>query len=124
MIALHADNKTLASASADHTVKLWNLVNVQDEANATEAKTAKNFTIELEHEKAVNTVVYSSKKDTCATGADDGFICIWDLRDGQQMFKLEGGMEPILCLAFDARAEHLAAGQLDGSIRIWCACKP
>src|SRR5579864_6994353 len=69
-LAYSPDGKTLASASMDHTIKLW------DAASGKELKTLKG------HKQSVRCVAYSPDGNTIASGGYDHAIKLWDVTTG------------------------------------------
>src|SRR5450631_189569 len=70
-VAFSPDGKTLATASFDSTVKLW------DFATGKETATLKG------HTAPVYAVVYSPDGKLLATAGQDNSIRIWDAKDGK-----------------------------------------
>lgn len=64
------DPNPFASASVDHSVKVWNLTSL-----------VPNYTLEG-HEKGVNCVDYYNGEDKpyLVTGKDDKYVKIWDYK--------------------------------------------
>jgi WD40 repeat protein len=64
------DGTRLATASADHTARLWNPVDGQC------------VQVFKGHKGEVNCVAFSPDGKLVATASDDGTACIWDVQDG------------------------------------------
>src|SRR5206468_1649666 len=77
-VAFSPDGQTLATASFDNTVKLW------DFATGKEKMTLKG------HTKPVYAVVYSHDGTLIATAGDDNSIRIWDAKDGKFLRECKG----------------------------------
>ena len=110
-----ADGKTLASASADATVKLWNPRKEQGEELAHTLRG---------HQGPVYRLAFGPQDEVLATGGKDGIVRLW-LRDkGIQIDAFEGHKDEISSLAFSPKpslgyATILASASDDGSIRLW-----
>ncbi|MEO8891735.1 MAG: WD40 repeat domain-containing protein, partial [Coleofasciculaceae cyanobacterium] len=66
-LSISADGQTLASASTDKTIKIWNLATGQEIYTLTG------------HSKAIDRFAISSDGQTIATGSGDSKISIWQL---------------------------------------------
>lgn len=103
------DPNTFASASLDHTVKVWNL-----------SSPVPNFTLEG-HEKGVNCVDYynGGDKPYLVTGGDDRVVKIWDYQTKACVQTLEGHSHNVSCVAFLPDRPLIVSGSEDGSVRLW-----
>lgn len=103
------DPNTFASASLDHTVKVWNL-----------SSPVPNFTLEG-HEKGVNCVDYynGGDKPYLVTGSDDKFVKIWDYQTKACVQSLEGHTHNVSCVAFLPDRPLIVSGSEDGTVRLW-----
>src|SRR5205823_155659 len=85
-VAFSPDGKTLASASADHTIKLWDVASAKVRAT-------------LQHTRQVLCVAFSPDGKTLASGANRdpkgagasalGWATLWDVATGQEKAKLD-----------------------------------
>ncbi|VDO82980.1 unnamed protein product [Schistosoma margrebowiei] len=105
------DNNTFASASLDHTVKVWNL-----------GSGTPNFTLEG-HERGVNCVDYSTSGDKpyLASGSDDRTVKIWDYQTKACVQTLEGHAQNISSVLFHPELPIILTGSEDGTVRFWHA---
>lgn len=103
------DPNTFASASLDHTIKVWNL-----------SSPVPNFTLEG-HEKGVNCVDYynGGDKPYLVTGGDDRAIRVWDYQTKACVQKLEGHSHNVSCVAFLPDRPLIVSGSEDGSALLW-----
>lgn len=103
------DPNTFASASLDHTVKVWNL-----------SSPVPNFTLEG-HEKGVNCVDYYNGGDRpyLVTGGDDKKVKIWDYQTKACVQTLEGHTHNVSCVAFLPDRPLIVSGSEDGTVRLW-----
>eukprot|EP00184_Porphyridium_aerugineum_P001108 CAMPEP_0184707886 /NCGR_PEP_ID=MMETSP0313-20130426/37495_1 /TAXON_ID=2792 /ORGANISM="Porphyridium aerugineum, Strain SAG 1380-2" /LENGTH=1038 /DNA_ID=CAMNT_0027169467 /DNA_START=154 /DNA_END=3270 /DNA_ORIENTATION=- len=103
------DTNTFASASLDHTIKVWNLSSL-----------VPNFTLEG-HEKGVNCVDYytGSDKPYLVSGGDDGLVKVWDYQTKACVQTLDGHSHNVSCVAFLPDRPLLLTGSEDGSVNLW-----
>ncbi|KAA8492792.1 Coatomer subunit beta'-1 [Porphyridium purpureum] len=103
------DTNTFASASLDHTVKVWNL-----------SSPVPNFTLEG-HEKGVNCVDYynGTDKPYLASGGDDGLLKIWDYQTKACVQTLEGHSHNVSCVAFLPDRPLILSGSEDSTVNLW-----
>lgn len=103
------DPNTFASASLDHTVKVWNL-----------SSPIPNFTLEG-HEKGVNCVDYynGGDKPYLVTGGDDKCVRIWDYQTKACVQTLESHSHNVSCVAFLPDRPLIVSGSEDGTVLLW-----
>jgi WD40 repeat protein/uncharacterized caspase-like protein len=106
-VAFSPDGRTLASGSADHTIKLW------DVASGHELRTLAGHTDE------VLSVAFSPDGKTLASGSADNTIKIWDITSGHELQNLAGNLTGITSVAFTPDGRTLASGSFEGTIKLW-----
>jgi WD40 repeat protein len=111
-LAFAADSLSLASASADQTVKLW------DVATGTPRTTLRG------HSGVVFGVAFSPKGESLASGGWDGTVKLWDPVTGAERFTFSGHTGPVRAVAFAADGLMLASGSHDRIVRLWRAAPP
>jgi hypothetical protein len=106
-VGFSPDGKTLASGSADGTVKLW------------EVETGKEIPAQIKHESLVLSVAFSPNGKTLASGSFDGIVKLWDTQTGEAKYTLRGHNDYVISLAFSPNGKILASGSNDTTVRLW-----
>jgi WD40 repeat protein len=101
------DDSKLASASQDHTVRIWN------------AQTGEPLLVYKGHENWVDVVRWSPDGTLCASAGIDQTIQIWDPVSGQRLRTLRGHTDWIRGLAWLPDGTRLASAALDQTVKIW-----
>jgi RNA polymerase sigma factor (sigma-70 family) len=113
VLAYAPDGKTLASASADHTIRLWN------------AATGQALRLLKGHTAAVRALAYAPDGRTLASADMSGVLRLWDpttgkaLRTIQAVPRTAGFYSGVCPLAFTPDGKHLASWGDDRRFRLW-----
>ncbi len=108
-VAFSPDGQTLASASSDHTIRLWDVASRQ----LTGAPLTR-------HNAAVMSVAFSPDGQTLASGSGDGSIILWDVAGRMSLGRpLVGHDAEVRSVAFSPDGKLLASGSSDGTIILW-----
>jgi RNA polymerase sigma factor (sigma-70 family) len=109
-IALAPDGRTLAAASRDQTVRLWNMTTGQ------EIRRLPN------HEGSVRFVAYSPDGTRLATGVSpSGVVHLWDAATGEKVRQLKHAGHWVGHVAFSPDGKIVAAGASRHVILLWDA---
>ncbi|HEX7375629.1 MAG TPA: c-type cytochrome domain-containing protein, partial [Pirellulales bacterium] len=105
-IAVSTDGKWLATAAADHSIKLWDLATGQL-ARALAGHTA-----------AVTSLRFSPDAARLFSGSADKSIRVWQTADGAPLGRIDTP-QPVTAVALIGAGERIATGGGDNNIRIW-----
>ncbi|MEG4247707.1 MULTISPECIES: WD40 domain-containing protein [unclassified Microcoleus] len=106
-VAFSPDGKTLASASNDNSIKLWNL------------HTQKPIATLTGHSRGVNSVAWSPDGLTLASASDDQTIKLWNLHTQKHIATLTGHSYSVISIAFSPDGKTLASASDDKTIKLW-----
>lgn len=106
-IAWSPDGETLASASGDWTISLW------DTGKGESCRTL------IGHSNEVNCVAWSPDGDSLASGSDDGSIRIWNPKSGELRCSLPGHSHAVTTISWSPSGRSLVSGSAFGTIKLW-----
>ncbi|MHB2017656.1 MAG: WD40 repeat domain-containing protein, partial [Candidatus Xenobia bacterium] len=105
--AFSPDGKTLATASEDHTARLWS-----PESGAAIGPP-------LQHQARVFGLAFSPDGNLLATASFDRTARLWNAHTGQPASAPLAHPDVVPCVCFDPSGRHLATACGDGKARIW-----
>ncbi len=114
-LAFAPDGMTLASASWDGTVKLWD---TSTALSAAAASGALRQTL-TGHTQRVVSVTWSPDGRTLASAGRDQTIWLWDRAQGDYRSALQAHTSDVNGLAFTPDSRNLLSSSEDGTLRVW-----
>jgi serine/threonine protein kinase len=97
----------VVSASADKTIKVWNL------------KTGKEIRTFKGHVADVNAVAISPDGQMLVSASDDRTIKLWNLNTGKEIRTFKGHVADVNAVAFSPEGNNIATGSDDKTVKIW-----
>jgi len=101
--------QTLASASHDKTIKVWNTNKWQETC------------IAREHTDAVRAVAFSPDGKRFTSASDDRTVRVWDAETGTELHCLTGHTDWVYGVAFSCDGKRIASAGKDATVKIWNA---
>ena len=106
-VAFSPDGKTVASASSDQTVRLW---------NAADGKEIRRL---QGHQGQVNSVAYSPDGKMVASAGADNTLRLWEATSGKEIRRFQGHQGPVNSVVFSPDGKTLASASGDNTVRQW-----
>eukprot|EP00978_Attheya_sp_CCMP212_P033772 scaffold137999_cov48-Attheya_sp.AAC.1 len=120
---------TCASASADGTVKLWDVTSaMMDRApsaadrsptTAPSSRPLSAIHTLAGHSRGINDVAWSHNAQYLATASDDKTLRLWDAGTGDALVEFRGHGNFVFCAAFSPTSNLLASGSFDETVKLW-----
>jgi hypothetical protein len=106
-VTFSPDGKTIASASSDKRIKLWNVASGENTATLDG------------HTDRVSSICYSPDGKMIISGSRDKTLKLWDIIGGRPPVTLRGHTGFVTCVACAPDGKTLVSGSTDKTIRIW-----
>ena len=114
-VAFAPDGRTVATASGDKTVRLWDVSDRNRPRQLGQPLTG--------HPKAINAVAFAPDGRTLATASGDKTVRLWDVSDRNRPRQLgqplTGHTDWVVGVAFAPDGRTLASASFDKTVRLW-----
>jgi WD40 repeat protein len=124
-VAFSPDGKTMASASDDETIKLWNSSTGENKATLVKKSTSSTRYKDAATGKRIGnnifvySVAFSPDGKILASGHADEAVRAWDAATGRVVATLRGHKEDVRSVAFSPDSRVLFSGSVDKTINLW-----
>jgi len=106
-VAIRGDGRFVAFASADKTVRLWDVEGQRDVRRC------------IGHTASVWSVAFSPDGTRLLSGSKDATLRLWDVATGRELRKFEGHDDLVTSLAFSPDGKQALSGGFDGEVFLW-----
>ncbi|MGB6297463.1 MAG: CHAT domain-containing protein [Rivularia sp. (in: cyanobacteria)] len=106
-VSFSPDGNTIASASADNTVKLWSIK---------ERKLIHTFE---GHTAGVASVSFSPDGNTIASGSLDNTVKLWSVKERKLIHTFEGHTKTVRNVDFSPDGNTIASSSYDNKVKLW-----
>ena len=114
-----------ASASADGTVKLWEVDTTIGKTEGATSISSGSFTPLtarshlVGHTKGINDVCWSPTASYLATASDDKSLRLYDVKKGETFVEFKGHQNFVFCCKFNPQSNLLVSGSYDETVKLW-----
>jgi WD40 repeat protein len=106
-VAIAKNGGLAVSASADQTLKVWDL------------ETGRELRTFTGHSANVTSLALSADGRVAVSGSADQTLKVWDVESGQELRTLEGRSGSATCIALSADGRLAVSGSLTGILKAW-----
>jgi WD40 repeat protein len=106
-VAFSPNAQTILSASADNTLKLWDI------------ETGFVIRTFYGHSDAIYAIAFSPNGQMAVSGGLDKTLILWDIKTGHLIRRFDGHSAAILAIAFAHDGQKILSGSEDKQLKLW-----
>ena len=106
-VAIRGDGRFVAFASADKTVRLWDVEGNRDVRRC------------IGHTASVWSVAFSPDGTKLLSGSKDATLRLWDVANGRELRKFEGHDDLVTSIVFSPDGKRALSGGFEGEVFLW-----
>jgi WD40 repeat protein/serine/threonine protein kinase len=106
-VTLSPDSNLIATAGADHQVRVWDARSRALQHNLTG------------HQADIYAVAFSPDGKTLASASKDATVKLWDVQSGELKVSLSDNSDEVYSVAFSPDGKMLASASKDATVRLW-----
>ncbi|MBW4449081.1 MAG: caspase family protein [Spirirestis rafaelensis WJT71-NPBG6] len=115
-VSFSPQGNLLATASDDKSIKLWQIPNMTLRFSLEGLDKSPN---KLGHRDAVIGISFSPDGQTLASAGAEGWVKLWQTRDGYMIKTLQGHDHEVNNVSFSPNGDILASASADATIKLW-----
>lgn len=118
-IVYSPDSTTIATASRDGTVRLWDADTGKHKTTLKHTRRANAILPWKQYVDAVTAIVYSPDGNTIATGTRNGKVRLWKARTGRLQTQFTAHASGVASIAYSPDGNAIATVNRDGTADLW-----